>query len=313
MKPIPPQSASNQLCISIVIPVYNSADILPFLIKQIAKSLNTTKYEIILVNDASPDRSWEVISTLQQQYPFIKGINLKHNVGQHLATYCGMQHCRYPYCITMDDDLQNLPSDIIKLAELLQKGYDLVYGDFFYESNPGFKKWVSLIFKQIIGICIVNKFTRHFSSFRGINLNKIAQFTPSTTLPFYLDYHLSKSAKKITFISVKHQPRYAGKTNYSFYKLLKHGGKLLISNRRMNYFYIILFNALLLTLIGYSYHRSLMLFLTSLSSTILCAYLLANTFTKFKSSSSNYEIIDFIHANGNHDKGLNDEALTDQQ
>src|SRR5712692_2481136 len=115
---------------SIVIPVYNSENSLSLLVTELESILPSFSmaYEVILVNDGSRDASWEVIVRLAAQYPWITGINMMRNYGQHNALLCGIRTARYPITITMDDDLQHPPAEIPKLLAKLAEGHDMVYG-----------------------------------------------------------------------------------------------------------------------------------------------------------------------------------------
>ena len=116
--------------VSVVVPVYRSEAILPELVQRLSQTLPplAQEYELILVNDCSPDDSWAVISQLQRQFAWIRGINLMRNYGQHNALLCGIRAARYEVIITMDDDLQHPPEEIPKLLTELSHGFDVVYG-----------------------------------------------------------------------------------------------------------------------------------------------------------------------------------------
>src|SRR5215469_6920976 len=118
------------LGISIVIPVYRSESILPELGRRLDKVLSATTrdYEVVLVNDCSPDDSWNVICQMAQEHSWIRAINLMRNYGQHNALLCGIRAARYDVIVTMDDDLQHPPEEIPKLLAALDEGYDVVYG-----------------------------------------------------------------------------------------------------------------------------------------------------------------------------------------
>ncbi|MBE3116355.1 glycosyltransferase family 2 protein, partial [Candidatus Bathyarchaeota archaeon] len=115
---------------SVVVPVYNSESTLQELAARLEIVLKQlcSQYELILVNDGSPDQSWKVILQLTKEYSWITGINMMRNYGQHNALLCGVRAARYETTITMDDDLQHPPEEIIKLLEKLAEGYDVVYG-----------------------------------------------------------------------------------------------------------------------------------------------------------------------------------------
>ena len=116
--------------ISIVIPVYRGAQSIPALMQGLAQELPkiTDSYEVIMVEDNGGDDSWEVIQALSEDYPFLIGIKLMRNYGQHAALLCGIRAAQYEIVVTMDDDLQHPPSEIKKLLAQLDEGYDVVYG-----------------------------------------------------------------------------------------------------------------------------------------------------------------------------------------
>src|SRR6476646_2736074 len=116
--------------ISVVVPVYRSEAILPELVQRLEMVLSriTSACELVLVNDSSPDRSWDVIGQLAGRYPWIHPINLMRNYGQHNTLLCGIRAAQYGLIVTMDDDLQHPPEEISKLLAVLDQGYDVVYG-----------------------------------------------------------------------------------------------------------------------------------------------------------------------------------------
>ena len=122
---------NNQFEISVVIPVYNSSatlSTLVFKIEQVMKSLHL-KYEVILVDDASTDNSWEIINTLCNETKRIKAILLAMNNGQWVAALAGMSIASGQYIVTIDDDLEYDPKDIAKLYERIKKKpFKVVFG-----------------------------------------------------------------------------------------------------------------------------------------------------------------------------------------
>src|SRR4028119_1344702 len=116
--------------ISVVIPAYNSELTLSPLIEELQRVLAslTDDYELIVVNDGSRDGTWNVVRELSQQHAWIRGINLMRNYGQHNALLCGIRAARCEIIVTIDDDGQNPPSEIPKLLQRLEEGYDVVYG-----------------------------------------------------------------------------------------------------------------------------------------------------------------------------------------
>src|SRR5207302_4266345 len=116
--------------ISIVIPVYRSETMLPELLRRLSELLPTlaVSVEALLINDSSPDNSWEIICRLAEQYRWIHSINLMRNYGQHNALLCCIRATRYAVIVTMDDDLQHRPEEIPQILTVLDQGYDWVYG-----------------------------------------------------------------------------------------------------------------------------------------------------------------------------------------
>ena len=131
---------SNKPDLSIIIPVYNSQNILPKLINSIYLVLKKKiiSYEIILINDFSHDNSWEIIKFLCSNYKFVKGINLSKNFGQHNAIMAGLNQCKAKNVITMDDDLQHSPNNIIDIYSELLKDFDVCYVNYLDRKH---EKW----------------------------------------------------------------------------------------------------------------------------------------------------------------------------
>ena len=116
--------------ISIVIPVYGCSACLEQLYQRLQKSLTliTDDFEIILVNDASPDDSWSCIQQLAESDNRVKGVNLSRNFGQHYAISAGLDYARGDWVVVMDCDLQDQPEMIKRLYNKAQEGFDVVVG-----------------------------------------------------------------------------------------------------------------------------------------------------------------------------------------
>src|SRR5205085_8165006 len=116
--------------ISVVVPVYRSEQTIPELVRRLALVFDAlaVAYEIILVNDGSPDGSWDAIEQAALACPAVRAIDLMRNYGQHNALLAGIRAAYYNVIVTLDDDLQNPPEEIPKLLAKLSEGYDVVYG-----------------------------------------------------------------------------------------------------------------------------------------------------------------------------------------
>ena len=136
---------------SVVIPCYNSQDsirkVVELTIAEFQKMPQYT-YEFILVNDYSKDGTFIKIKELSEQYPCVRGINLARNFGQHNALMAALNYTDGDFIVGMDDDLQTHPSQMYKLLDKIQEGYDLVYGNYAKRKNP-FLKNLSSKFNKV--------------------------------------------------------------------------------------------------------------------------------------------------------------------
>jgi len=210
--------------VSVVIPVYRSEAILPELVRRLEPVLAAIadSFELVLVNDCSPDRSWDVISDLAMQYPWIHPINLMRNYGQHNALLCGIRAARYDVIVTMDDDLQHPPEEIPKLLEVLSRGYDVVYGTPEQEQHGlgrDFASWVTkLALQNVMGA----KIARQVCAFRVFRA-QVAKAFAHYEGPFVsIDVLLTWGTNRFATIPVKHVPRKQGPSGYTFRKLITH-------------------------------------------------------------------------------------------
>ena len=116
--------------VSVVVPTFANAQALELLVHEISQvlQLESREFEIILVNDGSPDATWDVVQRMHLAHPSVRGINLMRNYGQHGALLAGIFNARYEAIVTLDDDFQTPPTEIPKLLRKLDEGFDLVYG-----------------------------------------------------------------------------------------------------------------------------------------------------------------------------------------
>ena len=214
----------NVETLSIVIPVYNSEKILPELLSQLARILPTLSslHEVILVNDGSRDRSWEVICHLAQKYGRVQGINLMRNYGQHNALLCGIRAARYEVIVTMDDDLQNPPEEIPRLLEKLAEGYDVVYGAPQKEQHGFWRNMASQITKLALAKVMDIEAARNVSAFRAFRTRLRDAFAKYQSSFLSIDVLLTWGTTRFAAIPVRHESRNEGVSNYNFRKLATH-------------------------------------------------------------------------------------------
>ena len=130
--------------VSFVIPCYRSAHTLPGVIDEIKgtmKKLNAYDYEVVLINDCSPDDTFEIIKGLCKENDNITGINLAKNFGQHSALMAGFHYVKGDIVICLDDDGQTPADEAGKLIERIEQGADVVYAKYNHKHHSGFRNW----------------------------------------------------------------------------------------------------------------------------------------------------------------------------
>jgi undecaprenyl-phosphate 4-deoxy-4-formamido-L-arabinose transferase len=209
--------------ISVVVPVYNGSDTLPMLVDEVGRVLPgvADEFELVLVNDGSPDQSWQVISNLAQSYPWVRGIDLMRNYGQHNATLCGVREARYEVIVIMDDDLQNPPCEIPKLLEKLAEGYDVVYGVARRRQQAWWKTLASVIVKRAIAYVMGLRTVRDIGAFKAFRADLRKAFEDFRSPDVLVDVLLSWGTSRFAAVTVDEAPRAVGKSNYNLFKLIK--------------------------------------------------------------------------------------------
>ncbi len=216
---------------SVVIPVYNSEGSLQELCKRIVAVFIKMglSYEIFLIDDFSSDNSWKVMEALREENANIKILQLMRNYGQHNAIMCGFHNVSGKYIITLDDDLQNPPEEIPKLINEINKGYDVVIGAPDSKKDTAFKNAGSYLIRYLMTRIFNKPKELKLSSFRIINrpvVDGIKNF--KTPYPFIAGILLSTTTN-IANVTVKHDERKYGKSNYNLSKLLKLAFNLIIN------------------------------------------------------------------------------------
>ena len=143
---------TQNIKISIVSPVYRAEKMVQMLVERIVQSVTTITedYEIILVNDASPDASWQMIEQECAKDKRVKGINLSRNFGQHYAITAGLNYAKGEWVVVMDCDLQDRPEEIPALYKKAMEGYDIVYARRMDRQDKWFKRTTSKVFNSLL-------------------------------------------------------------------------------------------------------------------------------------------------------------------
>ncbi|TAF64441.1 MAG: glycosyltransferase [Cytophagales bacterium] len=210
--------------ISVVIPLYNEEESLEELCQWIVRVMQTEQlsYEIILVDDGSRDRSWEVVKKITQEYPTIQGIRFSRNYGKSAALNIGFKATKGKVVITMDADLQDVPDEIPELYHLIaNEGYDLVSGWKQNRKDPLMKTIPTKLFNAV---------TRWFSGIKLHDFNcglKAYKGVVVRNIEVYGEMHryipvIAKWAgfARITEKKVKHQARKYGTTKFGLERFL---------------------------------------------------------------------------------------------
>ncbi|MDD2922442.1 MAG: glycosyltransferase family 2 protein, partial [Anaerolineales bacterium] len=207
--------------LSIVIPVYRGESYVEPLTERLAKALPkfAKKYEVIFVNDGSPDQSWAVIARMAKKYRWVNGICLMRNYGQHNATLCGVRAARYEVIVTMDQDLQHPPEEIPLLLEKLDEGFDVVYGAPKKLPQGFWRNVVTANIKTILANIMGAPSVRNISAFRAFHAHLRAAFENFQSPTVILDVLLSWGTTRFTSVQVDIAP--TDRSNYNFSALVK--------------------------------------------------------------------------------------------
>jgi glycosyltransferase involved in cell wall biosynthesis len=215
-----PLQLSEQRSISVVTPVYNGEGSVAELYRRLGEVLPriAVEHEIILVNDGSRDRSWDVISELSSRSQAVRGLNLMRNYGQHNALLCGIRAAKYDVIETTDDDLQHPPEEIPRLLE----GFDVVYGAAEEEQNGLMRALASRMTRLTLRTAIGADVARNVSAFRVFRTQLREAFSCYQSPFVSIDVLLTWATTRFDAPTVTFQPRHSGSSNYTFTKLVRH-------------------------------------------------------------------------------------------
>jgi undecaprenyl-phosphate 4-deoxy-4-formamido-L-arabinose transferase len=210
--------------LSIVIPVYRSAPILKQLVAQIDEEMQREnlagRFELVLVSDASPDNSWEVIRSLAHTYSFVRGIALRRNFGQHNAIMAGLNHARGELVVLMDDDLQHPPQSIGEIIHALNQGYDVCYTRYLNRQHAAWKKLGSRFNDWVASRLLDKPDGLYLSSFKGLRREIVQEIIRYDGPYAYVDGLILDVTRNITNIDIEHQARLSGEGNYNLRRSL---------------------------------------------------------------------------------------------
>ncbi len=209
--------------LSFVIPCYGSEATIEIVTSEIIETLRQRPeydYEIILVNDCSPDNVWEHIQTLALNNPHITGISLAKNFGQHSALMAGYRCCSGDLIISLDDDGQTPACELFRLVDKIQEGWDVVYASYDHKMHSGFRNFGTWMNEKMTEILLgkpANLQTTSYFIMRRFITREIIRYDK----PYpYIEGLIFRSTSHIANVPVTHHSRMVGESGYTFGKLL---------------------------------------------------------------------------------------------
>lgn len=229
------ESKFNRVCVerrlSIVVPVYMGGAFLDELYARVLQSVAAcgSDFELILVNDASPDQCWGGIVQLCAQDERVKGVNLSRNFGQHYAITAGLSFVTGEWVVVMDCDLQDRPEDIPLLYEKAQEGFDSVFARRIERQDSWFKRLQSRFFYAVFGYLTDTPMDCTIANF-GIYHRKVidAVLSMRDRVRFFPTMVQWVGFKK-AYCCVTHEERKAGTSSYTLGKLMRLAGENMIA------------------------------------------------------------------------------------
>ena len=213
--------------------MYRSERILPLLVDQVSAAMAaaemTGRFELILVNDASPDGSWQVIDSLAGRHAFVKGICLARNFGQHNATMAGLNHALGEIVVIMDDDLQHPPKTIMAPVGAVREGYDVCYTRYVNRQHVVWKRIGGWFNDRVASFSC--KAPRLYLLVQGTATLSSSKSSAMTRPYAYVDGLILDNTKNITSIPIEHQSRHEGEGNYDLKRSVSLWMKMATSSR----------------------------------------------------------------------------------
>jgi glycosyltransferase involved in cell wall biosynthesis len=209
--------------LSIVVPVYRGAATVASLVHALAALRPEGGMEVVLVNDGSPDNSAEVCAALVAEGVMpITYIEHARNYGEHNAVMTGLRHVRGAYVITMDDDLQNPPEEVVRLYDHARNGgWDVVYTRYAQKKHAPWRNLGSRFANQVADWLLDKPKGLYLSSFRCMSALVVRSVTRYRGPYPYVDGLVMEVTQRIDSIEVKHLPRAEGRSNYTMRRLVR--------------------------------------------------------------------------------------------
>ena len=217
--------------LSIVIPVYNSEATIERLCDALIEELGPRcGLQIVLVNDGSRDGSCAACQRLRERHPeTIDHIELSKNFGEHNAVMAGLHYAEGDYCVIMDDDFQNPPTEVSKLVGKIQEGFDVVYTRYETKGHAAFRNLGSRLHNWMATRALGKPVGLYLSSFKILSKFVVQQVARYTGPDPYLDAIILRITRNIGVVTVQHEPRKDGESGYTLGKLVSLWGNMFVA------------------------------------------------------------------------------------
>tara|TARA_B100000809_G_C15139822_1_gene532569 strand:+ start:328 stop:1254 length:927 start_codon:yes stop_codon:yes gene_type:complete len=208
---------------SVVVPTYKCSKTITELSERLISTLSilSNNFEIIFVNDNSPENDWDVVMCLCENEPRIKGVNLSRNFGQHYAITAGLENAKGEWVIVMDGDLQDQPEEILKLNKKTKEGFDIVYARREIRQDSFLKKYTSKLFYKLFGYLTDSKQDASIANFGIYHKQVINSILSMKDHVRYFPTMVQWVGFTSTKVNVKHVSREEGESAYSWSSLIK--------------------------------------------------------------------------------------------
>ncbi len=209
--------------VSFVIPCYRSAQTIGRVVQEIRdvmRELSQYRYEIVLVNDASPDDTFETIRALCGENRDVCGVNLARNFGQHAALMAGFRYVRGDIVVCLDDDGQTPAGEVGKLLSGIEAGSDVVYAKYANKRHSGFRNFGSRINELMTRVMLGKPKELYVSSYFAVKRFVVEEMLRYENPYPYVIGLVLRTTKKITNVEVTHKEREVGTSGYTLGKLL---------------------------------------------------------------------------------------------
>ncbi|UOQ92970.1 glycosyltransferase family 2 protein [Halobacillus shinanisalinarum] len=217
--------------ISVVVPVYGCQTCLYELCRRVDQTMKSipSNYEILLINDCSPDQSWETIQKISKEDHHVRGFDMSRNFGQHRAITAGLDHTKGDFIVVMDCDLQDQPEEIKKLYEKALEGYEVVFGTRVVRQDGILKRLSSKLFYKVYDYLTDRSSDHTIANFSICSRNVIDNYRNMREQNRFFPLFIKWMGFKTTSIPVDHGKRLEGKSSYNVKKMVRLATDVIIS------------------------------------------------------------------------------------